>query len=115
MNPFLLSAFCIFLYMCVLFVIAQLLKNNSIVDIGWGFGFIMVSVVTLSVYGDRIFQQRLVSYLVILWGLRLSLYIGIRNWGQPEDFRYANWRKQWGNNFLLRSLLIILRSHANGG
>ena len=107
MNPFLLSALCIFNFMFLLFVIAQLMKNNSIVDIGWGIGFILVTGVTLSVYGDKIFHQRLVSYLVILWGVRLSAYICIRNWGAPEDFRYANWRKEWGNNFLLRSFLQV--------
>ncbi len=107
MNPFLLSALCIFGFMCVMFVIALIKKDNSIVDTGWGIGFIIVAVVTLSVYGDGIFKQRLVSYLVVLWGLRLSLYIGIRNWGTPEDFRYANWRKQWGNNVVWRSFLQV--------
>ena len=90
-----------------MFVVAQLVKNNSIVDIGWGLGFILVTVVTFFVYGDDRFHQKLVSYLVVVWGLRLAIYLGIRNIGQPEDFRYANWRKQWGNNFLLRSFLQV--------
>ncbi len=107
MNPYLLSAVCVFLFMCIMFVVAQLVKNNSIVDIGWGIGFIIVTVVSFFVYGDDRFHQKLVSYLVVVWGLRLSIYLGIRNIGQPEDFRYANWRKQWGNNFLLRSFLQV--------
>ena len=107
MNPYLLSAVCIFAFMCTMFVIAQLIKNNSIVDIGWGVGFIIVTVVTFFAFGDDRFHQKLVSYLVIVWALRLSIYIGIRNIGQPEDFRYANWRKEWGSNFLLRSFLQV--------
>lgn len=107
MNPFLLSALTIFCFMCVMFLIAQLKKDNSIVDIGWGLGFIIVTVVILSVYGEGIFRQRLVSYLVIIWGLRLSLYILIRNWGMPEDFRYANWRKQWGKWVVVRSFFQV--------
>lgn len=106
-NPYLLSAVCIFAFMCTMFVIAQLIKNNSIVDIGWGVGFIIVTVVTFFAFGDDRFHQKLVSYLVIVWALRLSIYIGIRNIGQPEDFRYANWRKEWGSNFLLRSFLQV--------
>src|SRR5258706_16351184 len=107
MNPFLLSALCIFGYMCILFVIALLKKDNSIVDTGWGIGFIIVTVVMLSVYGDGIFRQRFLSYLVIIWGLRLSLYIGIRSVGKPEDFRYAHWRQTWVKNFVLRSFLQV--------
>src|ERR1043165_8304933 len=107
MNPYLLSAICIFNFMVVMFIVAQLVKNNSIVDIGWGFGFVMVTVVTYFVYGDERFHQKLVSYLVVVWGLRLSIYIGIRNIGQPEDFRYANWRTQWGSNFLWRSFFQV--------
>jgi steroid 5-alpha reductase family enzyme len=106
-NPFLLSALCIFTFMCVMFVIAQLIKDNSIVDVGWGIGFILVAVVTLTVYGDGIFKQRLVSYLVIMWGLRLSLYLMIRNAGRPEDFRYAAWRKEWGDRVMQRSFFRI--------
>jgi steroid 5-alpha reductase family enzyme len=90
-----------------MFVVAQVLKNNSIVDIGWGIGFIIVTMVTFFAEGDDRFHQKLVSYLIIVWALRLSIYIGIRNIGQPEDFRYANWRKEWGSNFLLRSFLQV--------
>src|ERR1043165_1351975 len=107
MNPFLLSAASIFSFMCLLFVIALIKRDNSIVDTGWGAGFILVTVVTLSVYGDQNFHQRLVSYLIILWGLRLSLYIGIRSIGKPEDPRYAKWRKEWGKSFLLRSFFQV--------
>lgn len=72
-----------------------------------GLGFIMVTIVTFFVVGDNRFHQKLVSYLVVLWGLRLSIYIGIRNIGQPEDFRYASWRKEWGDNFLLRTFFQV--------
>lgn len=90
-----------------MFVIAMLMKNNGIVDVGWGLGFIVVTVATYFVVADERFHQKLVSYLVILWGLRLAIYLGIRNIGQPEDFRYANWRKEWGSNFVWRSFLQV--------
>ena len=107
MNPFLLSAICIFSFMLLMFLLAMLVKNNSIVDIGWGIGFIIVTIATFFLNGDDRFHQKLVSYLVIVWGLRLAIYLGIRNIGQPEDFRYANWRKQWGNNFVARSFFQV--------
>jgi len=34
--------------------------------------------------------------LVTIWGLRLSIYVFIRNHGKPEDFRYAKWRAENG-------------------
>ncbi len=107
MNPFLLSAICIFSFMLLMFVVAMLIKNNSIVDIGWGLGFIIVTIATFFLDGDERFHQKLVSYLVIVWGLRLAIYIGIRNIGQPEDFRYANWRKEWGSSFAMRSFFQV--------
>jgi steroid 5-alpha reductase family enzyme len=57
--------------------------------------------------------------IVTLWGLRLSLYILWRNWGKPEDFRYAKWRAESGGRwwwksffqvFLLQGLLLWIVS-----
>lgn len=90
-----------------MFVVALVMKNNGIVDVGWGLGFILVTIVTFFVEGDNRFHQKLVSFLVIVWGLRLAIYLGIRNIGQPEDFRYANWRKEWGSNFVWRSFFQV--------
>ena len=107
MNPFLLSALCIFSFMSLMFIIAQLKRDNSVVDVGWGLGFIIVTAVTYFVYGDERFHQKIIVYLVIVWGLRLSVFICTRNWGKPEDFRYANWRKEWGKNVVWRSFLQV--------
>jgi steroid 5-alpha reductase family enzyme len=107
MNPFLLSAICIFSFMCFMFLLAQFLKNNSIVDAVWGIGFILVTVATLINLPAIHKHHQLVLYLVVLWGLRLSTYILIRNWGKPEDFRYANWRKEWGNKVAVRSFFQV--------
>ena len=105
MNQFLLSALCLFIYMSILFIIALIKKNNAIADIGYGGGFIVVSLVSLIQNGGHIYAT--ITYLlVLLWGIRLAIRIGIRNHGKPEDFRYAAWRKEW-KNFYLRSYLQI--------
>ena len=94
----------VFIYFTTLFLIAQKLNNNSIVDIGWGFGFVLIAIYSLiftfaTGYHGGITPFKLISSgLMILWGLRLFLYIGIRNIGKPEDFRYVNMKKKWGNN-----------------
>jgi steroid 5-alpha reductase family enzyme len=48
----------------------------------------------------------IVTLLVLLWGLRLSYHILVRNSGKGEDFRYKAWRNTW-NYFLVRSYFQI--------
>ncbi|MBP7388841.1 MAG: DUF1295 domain-containing protein, partial [Chitinophagales bacterium] len=107
MNIYLLAALCIVVFMLLLFVVSLVKKDMSVADIGWGFGFVLVAVVTFFACGSDRFHQKIVTYLVFIWGLRLSFYIGMRNWGKPEDFRYANWRKEWGNTVIWRSFLQV--------
>ena len=107
MNPFEFSALSIFCFMCCMFVIAQLIKNNSIVDMGWGLGFILVAFVTFYAFGDARFNQKLVTFFTFVWGARLAVYILIRNWGKPEDFRYAQWRRDWGKTVVVRAFFQV--------
>ena len=106
-NFILYSALAIFLYMIIVFTIAQIKKDNSIVDSAWGPGFILVSVLTLFINQNFMFPQILVCVLVVLWGTRLALHITVRKRGRGEDFRYAQWRRDWGKWFFLRSLFQI--------
>jgi steroid 5-alpha reductase family enzyme len=107
MDPLLLSALCIFCFMCLMFFIALVKKDNSIVDVGWGIGFILVAYITFFFCGQGRLHQKLVTFIVQIWGLRLALYILIRNWGKPEDFRYAQWRKEWGQHVVVRSFFQV--------
>lgn len=107
MNPYLLSALAILSFMSIVFCIAQLKDDNSIADVAWGIGFIIVAYLTLWVYGDKRVHQKIVSFMVLAWGARLSMYILVRSWGRPEDFRYAKWRVQWGKSQVWRSFLQV--------
>ncbi len=91
-----IAAIAVFLYMLVFYFTGQIKKDNSIVDIAWGPGFIAISIVLLSYTGFTTFFHLLILSAVCLWALRLSIHILIRNWGKPEDFRYAEWREEWG-------------------
>lgn len=90
------SAVIVLIYMTIFFIIAKLIKNNSIVDIGWGLGFVTISLITLFISGNLNIRSILVTTLVFVWGTRLAYYIFKRNKGKPEDFRYAKWREEWG-------------------
>lgn len=93
-------------YASLWFVISLILKRNDVADIAWGLGYI-----GLCIYNYMSLPQHttaLVVYgLVSLWGLRLSIYIGMRNARKAEDFRYRQWREEWGSTFYWRSFLQV--------
>jgi steroid 5-alpha reductase family enzyme len=96
-----------FVYFLVFFLAAQVTRNNSIVDMGWGAGFIVVTLVTLISRGTYTERSLLIALLVLIWGGRLTYHIVRRNWGKPEDFRYAAWRKAWGRWLVPRAFFQI--------
>jgi steroid 5-alpha reductase family enzyme len=97
----------IFTFYILQFALGQFLKNNSIVDTFWGMGFVIVAI--YSYYrGYQSSNAALATLLVTIWGLRLTYYVGKRNIGKPEDFRYVNFRKQWGEKFkLIKAFLHV--------
>ncbi len=101
------SSILVFIYMTCVFGIALLRKDNSIVDVAWGIGFILVAMLTFFLALGITWRHILVTGLVCIWGMRLALYIYTRNKGRGEDFRYARWREKWGKMFVLRSFLQV--------
>lgn len=95
------------LYFILFFLWATKIKNNSIVDFGWGTGF--VTAVLYAYFRSRQFTPlgHLTTFMILLWGLRLSYHIYRRNHGKPEDFRYANWRREWGKWIYIRGFFQI--------
>jgi steroid 5-alpha reductase family enzyme len=106
MDYLLNIAFIIWLYMTIVFFIALIRQDNSIVDIFWGPGFILVALYSLIRSGNINIQTSIMNLMVLLWGLRLSFHIFMRNKGRGEDFRYKAWRDTW-KFFILRSYLQI--------
>lgn len=112
--------------MTIVFFLAQAIKNNSIVDVFWGIGFILISFFLQSKENEFVESQyfyqakHLVNFFVFIWGFRLALYILIRNLGKTEDWRYQNFRKIWRKHnipewlgayvqvFLLQGVLMFM-------
>ncbi len=94
-------------FMGLMYLLAQIKRDTSIVDIAWGLGFVVAGVnLYLAMDGDNALFK-LVQVLVTIWGLRLFLHIFIRKAGSDEDWRYANWREEWGKNHWWRSFLQV--------
>lgn len=107
MEYFYIVMMTVFIYMNIFFVMALIKKNNSIVDIGWGLGFVLIAVSTYLLNYDLNLIKLIPNLLVIIWGMRLSYHIFKRNHGKSEDFRYAKWRQEWRHSFLIRSYLQV--------
>lgn len=107
--PLWLSAgFTILILMTLLWLVSLAIKNSSIVDIFWGTGFVITYWVSTWINPAELSTRGLLlGVLVTLWGLRLSIYIFVRNHGQPEDFRYAAWRSEAGQSWWWRSFFKV--------
>ena len=99
------------------FLAALKLQKNDVADIAWGTGFILLALAAQFKVEAISIRGLLVLALVAIWGLRLSLHIGLRNRGKSEDPRYRKWRKEWGAHatmraffqvFLLQGLLTVV-------
>lgn len=101
----------ILLYVTAVFVLAQLRHDNSVMDIFYGPAFAVATWGTMVLTNLWHPATLIVATLVTLWATRLSVRIARKNWGKPEDERYATWRRAWitrGNvYFILRSYLQI--------
>lgn len=110
----------IMILMSSLWIVSVFLKNVSIVDPFWGYGFVLAG--WFYYFNSEGFETRqlLVLGLLTLWGLRLSIYLGWRNKGKGEDFRYQKFRQDYGpkrywwfsffQTFLLQGVLMWLIS-----
>lgn len=120
LNIYLQAFVIIMIMMTALWLVSIIIKNVSIVDIFWGFGFVVTSVFYFLKTGEITTKKIITVTLVSIWGLRLSAYLAWRNIGKGEDYRYRNFRKNYGENrywwisffqvFLLQGTLMWLIS-----
>ena len=105
---YLITAAILFVFFVITFVIAQMMKNNGIVDIAWGTGFVLGAVASWLLGQPQGTVPLVITSLVVVWGVRLTFYLARRNLGRPEDFRYADMRRRWpSQTFYLRMFFQI--------
>jgi len=120
LETYLQGLLLIFVFVTFVWMLSVYLKNASIVDIFWGLGFVMVSSFYFIVTPDLSIRKIITMALVAIWGLRLSIHIFLRNMGKPEDYRYQEFRRNYGEKrywwfsyfqvFLLQGTLVWLIS-----
>ena len=94
-------------YFIIFFIVGTIIKNNSIVDVGWGLGFVVTGWLLFFISKEYTISKIIVNSLVTLWGLRLFYHILKRNLFAEEDFRYKKWRKDWGKHVIPRAFFQV--------
>lgn len=120
LTLFLQATLLIWVLVTLLWIWSIIIKNASIVDIFWGFSYVVVNAFYVLLSGELNSRKILLMVLVSLWGLRLTLYLASRNIGKGEDFRYQEFRHKYGvdrywwisyfQTFLLQGILILFVS-----
>ncbi len=114
LNIYFVSLVIILIFTTLVFFVALLKKDNSIIDTVYGTGFILtawlLTWLKLQVAPISLFTTLLLM-LISIWGIRLSYRIWRKNRNKDEDFRYKAWREEWMKEgkiyFLIRSHLQI--------
>ena len=106
--------------MSLLWIISVIIRNVSIVDIFWGFGFVLANGFYFISTEGFLTRKIILLIMVSAWGLRLTGYLAWRNIGKGEDYRYQQFRSKYGGKrywwisffqtFLLQGVLMWLIS-----
>jgi steroid 5-alpha reductase family enzyme len=92
-------SFCLlFVLMTIIWIIQNKNKNAGLVDVAWAISFSISMLIYYFYYSENsTLRKNILLIMVIIWSLRLTIYLFKRNWGKPEDARYTNLRKEWGD------------------
>jgi steroid 5-alpha reductase family enzyme len=101
------AAVVIAVMMIATWLLSLAVHNASIVDIIWGLGFVAVGWTVRSRIVGNPDRQQLLAAMTTIWGLRLAVYLFVRNHGHGEDYRYRAMRKKWGSRFAPISLVTV--------
>ncbi|PKA52356.1 hypothetical protein AXF42_Ash010252 [Apostasia shenzhenica] len=93
-------------YQMLFFVITALLRFDKVTDFAGSTNFVLLAVLTLVLKGSWHFRQIVLTILVVIWGLRLGLFLLLRilQWG--EDHRFDDMR----NNFAKLTVFWIFQA-----
>jgi steroid 5-alpha reductase family enzyme len=97
----------VMVFMALVFVLAQIVEDNSIIDIAWGLGFVLVAWFSFFHFATIHKRKLVLLILISMWGIRLAVYIFLRRKGKSEDFRYRAFRTKWKKYFFLKMFFKI--------
>lgn len=84
----------VLVFVHIFFLFALFRKNFAVIDIGWGLGITLIAIVSY-LHNPLSLKNAILLTMVVIWGVRLALYIFARGKGKGEDPRYARLRSTW--------------------
>ncbi|MDZ4726424.1 MAG: DUF1295 domain-containing protein [Leptospira sp.] len=119
--PYLATVIFAFLFMTLMWYWGKSRNNYAVIDVGWGLVIAGIFSVYMILGNANLYAKFALLIPVWIWALRLSgfLYFTRIRTNHPEDKRYANFRKDYGdkvhqkfftNVFLLQGFLALLLS-----
>jgi steroid 5-alpha reductase family enzyme len=106
-HPYMIALYLILLIGVVAWQVSVVRKDVSTVDSLWSLFFLLAGVVFAVTSLPLSPRGQLVLVLLAAWSLRLSIFITVRNWGEPEDYRYQSIRANNEPGFAFKSLYIV--------
>ncbi len=88
-------------------LISVLKRDVSIVDSLWSLMFLLAVAVYAVLCSDIGIRLSWLILLLLIWSLRLSIHITLRNRDRPEDARYQAIRRNNEPNFAIKSLYLV--------
>jgi steroid 5-alpha reductase family enzyme len=111
-EPALFGLAGIFFFAGILWLISVRINDVSIVDSAWSLFQLIAALIyfaSMPVSASEMINVRaiLILALILMWSLRLSIYITLRNWAHPEDYRYREIRERNQPNFAWKSAYLV--------
>jgi steroid 5-alpha reductase family enzyme len=95
-HTFLLTILIVAAAKTVAWLLQWRLRNAGLVDSIWAYTLGLLAVVYALVGSAPPVSRAAMGVMGGLWGVRLGHHLWKRNYGKPEDWRYAQFRAQWG-------------------
>lgn len=97
-----------FILAVALWIASRIKHDVGIVDSFWSLMILAAGLCFLQFTNTTITDKHIIiTLLLAAWAIRLSAHITWRNWGQEEDSRYQEIRKNNEPNFEFKSLYIV--------
>lgn len=95
------------IFMTAFYILALYKDDYSIVDAAWGLGFVVISRVSLGTLEEAATYHFIANLLVLIWGVRLGVYLWSRNRKVGEDYRYQEMRRGWGEKHRVHAFFKV--------
>jgi len=83
----------VFIANVILYIVGQIVKDNSIVDITWGIMHVIPNAVIWIINRNTTQSSIACNAILLIWALRMAFYNIARH--KNEDWRFAQMREEW--------------------